>query len=302
MRCLVKEPVFRSLTRAGRICLSGLIAVPGGLTKEEIAWAYGPAAEAAIAELESAGLVERIGGQIRKKRYSRIILECSKNHSGIFQNAQNAGEPGTDSAPTRAHVELKLNTRKSATRKSQKQEKQGSLYEREQEGESEGEPVRHLPPVSAPTLYLNGAVESAPKVGQEIPPAAAESVSSSKEEIPPATAEPAKVEPPKLDTKAVFTEHQKLFEALAGSKPKPYTGRDAVLIAPVLRQYGTERTLALLQKFFENADQWTHERGYTIATFVSQIDRLLMSETKLKRKRYDGDHLFAIPLRRKSPV
>jgi hypothetical protein len=78
-----------------------------------------------------------------------------------------------------------------------------------------------------------------------------------------------------------------LFEAATGEKAIITKGKDHQLIKTILTTYGIEKTLALLDAYFETADNFVIERGYPLGIFRSNLTGLLVKykeQQKIKKK------------------
>jgi hypothetical protein len=78
-----------------------------------------------------------------------------------------------------------------------------------------------------------------------------------------------------------------LFEAATGEKAIITKGKDHQLIKTILTTYGIEKTLALLDAYFETADDFVRERGYSLGLFKSNLTSLLVKykEQEADKKR-----------------
>ena len=67
-----------------------------------------------------------------------------------------------------------------------------------------------------------------------------------------------------------------------GEPPPIAWGRDGKLVKGLLAQYGYERLLELLERFFQSEDAWAKKRGYALSCFPTMLPTLLMEEGRAK--------------------
>jgi hypothetical protein len=67
-------------------------------------------------------------------------------------------------------------------------------------------------------------------------------------------------------------------------------GKHAKMLANIWKLYGTERTLALMDLFFDG-NSFADDCGYSVEVFASQVPRLLMrlAATEIQRDRVDWE-------------
>ena len=86
------------------------------------------------------------------------------------------------------------------------------------------------------------------------------------------------------DVRRFLLAYQELFarHSAQGESPPLAWGRDGKLIKGLLAQYGYERLLELLARFFASEDAWVRKRGYALACFPTLLPTLLMEEGRPK--------------------
>ena len=82
------------------------------------------------------------------------------------------------------------------------------------------------------------------------------------------------------DVRRFLLAYQELFarHSAQGEAPPLAWGRDSKLVKGLLAQYGYERLLELLVRFFQCEDTWAKKRGYALACFPTLLPALLMEE------------------------
>jgi hypothetical protein len=96
-----------------------------------------------------------------------------------------------------------------------------------------------------------------------------------------------KEEKPQSEVNQAIGHYLELFEKATGEKAIITTGKDHQLIKTILTTYGIEKTLALLDAYFETADNFVIERGYPLGIFRSNLTGLLVKykeQQKIKKK------------------
>jgi len=83
----------------------------------------------------------------------------------------------------------------------------------------------------------------------------------------------------------VIDHYFKLFEKKFGSKPDFNGGKDGRLFQQILKTHGKEKTIALLDLFFEIKDDFIENTGYTVGVFKSQINKLIIEDAKRRKKK-----------------
>jgi hypothetical protein len=81
---------------------------------------------------------------------------------------------------------------------------------------------------------------------------------------------------PQSEVNQAIGHYLELFEAATGEKAIITKGKDHQLIKTILTTYGIEKTLALLDAYFETADDFVKERGYSLGLFKSNLTSLLV--------------------------
>lgn len=87
-----------------------------------------------------------------------------------------------------------------------------------------------------------------------------------------------KSSPPDPNVKEFIDYYFDRFLSLFGEKPVINGGKDGAIIKSLLNTYGLEKLKGLLDDFFKISDSYVVERGFTIGTFKTQINRLLISK------------------------
>lgn len=68
------------------------------------------------------------------------------------------------------------------------------------------------------------------------------------------------------------------FELRTQNKMLVNWGRDTKLVKQVVAVYGPEKTLSLIDRFFQDPDDWVLEKGFTVPIFYSQCNSLVSRE------------------------
>ena len=86
------------------------------------------------------------------------------------------------------------------------------------------------------------------------------------------------------DARRFLLAYQELFahHSAQGEPPPLAWGRDGKLVKGLLAQYGYERLLELLARFFQSEDAWVRKRGYALSCFPTLIPTMLMEEGRAK--------------------
>ena len=86
------------------------------------------------------------------------------------------------------------------------------------------------------------------------------------------------------DARRFLLAYQELFarHSVRGEPPPLAWGRDGKLVKGLLAQYGYERLLELLARFFQSEDAWVRKRGFALACFPTLLPTLLMEEGRVQ--------------------
>ena len=89
---------------------------------------------------------------------------------------------------------------------------------------------------------------------------------------------------PASDVRRFLLAYQEQFSchSARGEPPPIHWGRDGKLVKGLLAQYGYERLLELLARFFVSEDTWVRKRGFALACFPTLLPTLLMAEGRAK--------------------
>ena len=80
------------------------------------------------------------------------------------------------------------------------------------------------------------------------------------------------------DARRFLLAYQEQFSrrSARGEPPPIQWGRDGKLVKGLLAQYGLERLVELLARFFQSEDAWVRKRGYALSCFPALLPTLLM--------------------------
>jgi hypothetical protein len=107
------------------------------------------------------------------------------------------------------------------------------------------------------------------------------------EKAPARSLDLSKEEKPQSEVNQAIGYYLELFEKATGEIAIITTGKDHKLIKTILTTYGIEKTLQLLDAYFETADNFVIERGYSLGLFKANLNGLLVKhrEQQAERKR-----------------
>jgi hypothetical protein len=89
--------------------------------------------------------------------------------------------------------------------------------------------------------------------------------------------------------KNLLPEFDRLHRAYVGVPAIFRRGKDAALIADIVRSQGEAGTLALMQAYFTSDDPFIRANGYGIGVFVSQASKLLAHGQRIVRHADEAD-------------
>ncbi len=81
---------------------------------------------------------------------------------------------------------------------------------------------------------------------------------------------------PQTEVNQAIGHYLELFEKTTGEAAIISRGKDHKNIKEIINQYGIEKTLSLLDAYFETADQFVADRGYSLGLFRSNISSLIV--------------------------
>jgi hypothetical protein len=111
--------------------------------------------------------------------------------------------------------------------------------------------------------------------------------STQPEKAPARALDSSKEEKPQSEVNQAIGYYLELFEKATGEKAIITKGKDHQLIKTILTTYGIEKTLQLLDAYFETADNFVIERGYSLGIFRSNLTSLLVKykeQQEIKKK------------------
>lgn len=80
---------------------------------------------------------------------------------------------------------------------------------------------------------------------------------------------------------AIIDHYRKKFKFHTGQEPH-IVNSDYILLKSVIRQRGLVETKELLNSYFDNADKFIRERGYTISIFSKSLNSLLAAKSGIE--------------------
>ena len=86
-----------------------------------------------------------------------------------------------------------------------------------------------------------------------------------------------------LDLKDLINAFKSLFNKQFNEELNINYAKDTVLLKRLLKTYGKQKTIILMERFFEIEDDFIERSGYTIGVFYSVVNRLLTYQKSRKK-------------------